>query len=42
MSAPPAPTGQADTVLLIDVLYQLPTGPQLALLRRAAQGAAAA
>ncbi len=26
----------ADTVLLVDVLYQLPTGPQLDLLRRAA------
>ena len=31
------PTQPADTVLLIDVLYQLQTGPQLALLRRAAQ-----
>ena len=29
----------ADTVLLIDVLYQLPTGPQLALLNQAAASA---
>ena len=31
-----APTEPADTVLLIDVLYQLPMAPQLTLLRAAA------
>ena len=33
------PGEAADTVLLVDVLYQLATGPQTALLDRAAAGA---